>query len=787
MVQETAKIGADLPLVESQQKTRFNIAVIFLPLLIAVAVFSLVRQQPPAAVGVSAPPNTFSSGRAMTHVNAIAKTIHPMGSAEHTAVREYLVRELTALGVAPQVQAATVVSPVQYEPYVVASVQNVMARLPGTEPGAAMMLVAHYDSAPTSYGASDDGAGVAALLETIRALKAEAPLKNDVIFLFTDGEEVGLMGAAAFVERHPWAKDVKLVLNFEARGSGGQAVMFETSPHNGRLISEFAAAAPKPSANSLMYEVYRLLPNDTDLSIFKRQYTPGMNFAFIDDSPHYHTSLDSIASLDERSLQHQGEYALALSRRFGNTSLDTLFGIDAVYFDVLGLWLVHYSYRWVLPLALLVVGLFAGVVILGFRRGHLSAGGMTGGFFVFLLTTAAVVICAAIGWRWISGAHGGYKLMTLGETYNSNYYRIAFVALAIAITAALYGFFGRKMKAGNLIVGALVWWLLLLLFSVFVLPGGSFMFFWPLLFALGAILYVFKTKELTAFTSRQKFVIAVCAVPGVIVIVPLVKLLFVSLSISLVGIPMLPLVLLLGLVVPLLISEKQTRWVLPATATIVAIVCVVMGSFTAKFDNQHKQPNSVLYSFNADTGKAIWASNDDHVDEWTQQFLPNPDERTTLNEAFPLTSRAFMKGEAPALQLAAPEVRVVSDETNGEMRSLRLQVNSPRRAPVLSIYEESEAEIASIKVADIELRAPMFPASGGPRSKWGARYFAVPEEGIELKIDVKASQPLKLRLVDQTYGLPETPASPWRARPESMMPAITYYGDAAFVSKSFTF
>ena len=786
MVQETAKISEDLSLVESSRKTRFNVAVLFLPLLIAIAVFSLSRQQPPAAVGATAPLNTFSSGRAMNHLDALARAPHPIGSAEHTAVREYLLRELAALGVEPQVQTATAVNPRPEVPYVVADVQNVIGRLKGTEGGAAIMLVAHYDSVPTGNGASDNAAGVAALLETLRALKAEAPLKNDVIFLFSDGEEIGLLGAQAFVDSHAWARDVKLVLNFEARGSAGQSVMFETSEHNGRLISEFAAAAPHPSANSLMYEVYRLLPNDTDLSVFKRQYTPGLNFAFIDNAVNYHSTLDTISQIDERSLQHQGEYALALSRRFGNISLDALYGINAVYFDVLGLWLVHYAYGWALPLAVLALLLFAGVVILGIRRGHVNPGGMTGGFFVFLLTTATVVICSVIGWRWITGAHSGYKLMTLGETYNSNYYRIAFVALTVAITAVLYGFFGRKMRVGNLIVGALAWWLLPLLFTAFALPGGSFLFFWPLIFMLGAVFYVFKSKELHSLTSRHKLVIAVCAVPGVILIVPLVKLLFVSLSISFVGVVLVPLVLLLGLVVPLLIGDRETRWVLPATGVIVTATCIALGSWTAGFDSQHKQPNSVLYSLNSDTGKALWASNDEQPDTWTQQFFSNGDERKRLSDVFPMTSRLFMTGDAPALELSAPDARVLSDETNGELRNVRVLVRSTRRAPILAVYEESETEITNIKVNDASLRAPVFQKNGS-RGKWGVRYFAAPEHGIELKIEAKAAQPIKLRLVDETYGLPETPTAPWRARPDSMMPAIIGYGEAAFVSKSFSF
>ena len=94
-----------------------------------------------------------------------------------------------------------------------------MARLPGTRSGGrAFLLVAHYDSVPTGPGATDNGAGVATVLETVRALKAGPALRNDVIVLLADGEERGLLGARAFVDGYPWAQEVGAVLNLDTRG-----------------------------------------------------------------------------------------------------------------------------------------------------------------------------------------------------------------------------------------------------------------------------------------------------------------------------------------------------------------------------------------------------------------------------------------------------------------------------------------------------------------------------------------------------------------------------------------
>ncbi|MFP3939256.1 MAG: M20/M25/M40 family metallo-hydrolase [Thermoanaerobaculia bacterium] len=288
-----------------------------LAVIVAAAWLAVALVDAPEPVPATAPEAVFSAERALPHVEALAGGPRPIGTEAHARARRSIQERLRTLGLEPIVQVATGRS---RWGRAFGTVRNVLVRLPGTESageGPAVLLMAHYDSVPQSPGASDDAVGVAVLLETLRALRAGPPLRHDVIALFSDGEEAGLLGAEAFVHDHPWAEDVALVLNFEARGTRGPALMFETGGGNRWVVERFAGA-PHPVAASYSYEVYRRLPNDTDFSIFRGRGVPGLNFAHIHGPVGYHTARDTVERLDPASLQHHGANALALARAFGD-------------------------------------------------------------------------------------------------------------------------------------------------------------------------------------------------------------------------------------------------------------------------------------------------------------------------------------------------------------------------------------------------------------------------------------------------------------------------------------
>lgn len=760
-------------------------ALITLLLLALIAAFAIYLQNRlPAPLPESAPAAEFSAARALKHLQVVSARPHPTGSQEHANVREYIFRELSNLGLSPERQRTTSVNLRWGTPFNAGTVENVLARIKGTESGRALLLAAHYDSVPTSPGASDDGAGVVTLLETARGLKNGAPLKNDVILLFTDAEELGLLGAQAFISEHPWAKDVGLFLNFEARGNGGPVVMFEASNGNREMIGQFAEAAPRPVANSVFHEIYKRLPNDTDFTVFKGLDAQGMNFAYINGINHYHTWLDNVGEINHGSLQHEGSYALALTRHFGNAGWPRTKTSDAVYFNVLGANFINYSSAWIIPLLILTALLFVFVVVHGLRNKTLSISGIVFGFLGML---AGIIVSAGIVWlAWwlISGVRQTFRLVPYGEPYNSNPFRIGFVLLAIAATSAVFVLLRKRVGARNLAVGALLWWLILAVVVSIALPGGSYLFTLPVLFSLLglALISVLKIQD----EGKARLVLALAAVPGIVLFAPMIYNMFVALTLIASHVVIIMVVLLLGLVAPLIIPLLNSkRWLFPALLAVAGLCFILAGVIFTGFDKQRPRMNNIFYALNADTGKAVFASSDASPDEWTSQFLNTGVERGTMPEFFGGSLRPFMRSPATAAQLDAPEAKLINDRTENDVRTLSFHITSHRRAPVILIYTSPVAEVLE---ASINGKPAISNASqGAPMKNWGMQYYALPAEGVDLIVKVKGGKPFHLTLVDRSYELPEISGSSIKARAEDMLPAPFSVSDATLVMKSFAF
>ncbi|MGC1679175.1 MAG: M20/M25/M40 family metallo-hydrolase, partial [Candidatus Binataceae bacterium] len=484
--------AASRPSSASARDPAYSSGPIVLVLAIILTIAAIQKSGPPPVVGAGAPAVDFSAARAMPDLREIAARPHPLASVENARVRGYLVKRLTELGVAPEVQTATVAGVTRPGLRTFARVNNIVARIPGSASTGAIMLVAHYDSVPSGPGAGDDSAAVAAILETIRAIKTGPPLRNDLIVLFTDGEELGMLGAKAFVEHYAALREVKVALNFEMRGDYGPVAMFQASADNAWLIHALAAT-PFPRASSLAPAAYRRLPNDTDLTVLLRAGIAGMNFAAIRGLTRYHTRLDNIAHLDPRSLQHEGSYALSLAREFGGADLSRPHTRDAIYFSAFG-GFFHYPASMAMLLAILVSVVLLIALIGGIKRGSLSVGGICSGFGIY----AAAFVLSLVESRIVSSMFthfAAHEMLPTRTSYGGAFFVAASTAIVFATVCAIYWRLARYISRANLAAGALAIWALLALLLSAVFPGGSYLLTWPLLFAALALNFRWTMRQ----------------------------------------------------------------------------------------------------------------------------------------------------------------------------------------------------------------------------------------------------------------------------------------------------
>ncbi|HWX40993.1 MAG TPA: M20/M25/M40 family metallo-hydrolase [Blastocatellia bacterium] len=751
-------------------------------LFVAFLSFLTISQlRAPARVTASAPAGDFSSERAMKHVETIAQAPRPVGSPAKAAIRDYLIGTLTRFGLTPDVQRTTSVMQRGGDGFQAATIENVVTRLNGTAGGKAVLLVAHYDSVPVGPGANDDGAGVAGLLETLRAIKAGPPLKNDVIALFSDGEEIGLLGARAFVEEHPWAHDVGVVLNYDARGGEGPALMFETSDKNKWLIDEFARTAPHPFANSVSNEIYKLMQYGSDLTAFKKAGIPGLNFAYVDGVNHYHNRIDDLANTDERNLQHFGSYALALARGFGNIDLEKQSQGNAVYFDIFGTLLIRYSIAWSPILAALTALLFFGVAFMGFRKKILKPTCVFWGFAASVVCLIAAPLAVIAAWWLVQLTNVSVRIFPQGDVYNSKIYIAAFTALAIAIISSTLILFQEKAGENDLALGGYLCLLIPTILVSLSLPGAGYLFVWPLLFGLIGLAVSFVYGDRDLLSKKRLITSLIAASPGLILLPPLIYLVFVALTVSFSAPAIVLTAWLLILISPLLsLIARARKWILPLGSFAAFAVFIIMGHFTSSFDSRHPKPDSLFYLMSDNLKKAIWVSLDRIPDQWTGQYLSKDAKHASIGDFIGTPYATYLQNEAPLLPYAAPNAEVLEDQSAEGVRSLRLRITSNRQAPIATIYVQTEGQTLNATVNGKSNGAQLRP-------QWAFEYCGLPKEGIELGLRVNSSRPIKIQVADQTFGLPEIPGVSVAPRPDYLMPVNFPNSDSTMVCRAFIF
>ena len=667
---------------------------VFLPLslIFALAVWRARGPEPKPATAAN-----FSAVRAMDVLRSLLaeNAPHPIGTAANARVRDRIVARLRAMQYDVAIQRRFACNAAA----ACGMVENIIARQPNVRRDHAVLLTAHYDSVGAGAGASDDGAGVATMLEVARVLRGRV-FRNPVALLITDGEEAGLLGAEAFIADEALAREAAVVINVEMRGTYGPSNMFETSRGNRWLIRRLAGALDRPQATSFFYAVYNLLPNDTDVTIFKRAGKAAINFAAIRGVNWYHTSYDDLGHVNARTLQHHGDNVLASVRALANADLDARSSADATYFDVLGFFLIWWPQEWTVWIAIL------GLVLLVIAAHQTPAREMT---FGVLTAFAAILFAVLLG----SGVSWLARLRSEGLNFVAHPELCVAAMWLTGIAAALLAaaLFRKRARPAAMLYGIAIVWHVIGMALALTIPGAAFLFVVPAVVV--ALCAVARAPE--SATS------AIASTVAAILMFPVALLLYDALG----GRLMIAVAIVIGvlatLFAPLFASVRGA-----VVVAVLAILCAIAAMLQPPYT--HERPRRISISHV-----------DDAAPQWiapmriTPQFQPFKDD---------LRGNGF---SAPAPRIA-PRVEMTATR-NGER--LLVRVRSSRGANRLTLLLHGDASVLRVN----SVTPPPRPARFTDRMPPGW-HFADANGVNEMIVECRARGRIEAVASDMTFGLP---------------------------------
>lgn len=645
---------------------------------------------------------------------------HPADTDADDQVRTRLTAQMQQLGINPIVRDQLACNELYKARGVsCARVRNVIAVL-GPSSGKALLVNAHYDSVPVGPGAADDGAGVATLLEVAANLKGR-PLKRPVILLFNEGEELGLVGARAFLS-DPLSRNVDSLINLEARGVRGPVNMFETSRPNGAPIAVFAAAVKDPTANSLSTDVYRLLPNYTDVNSFSERGWLTLNLAPIGNETRYHSPGDSVEALDLRTLQDMGDQTLALTEALANGTPKA--SGDRIFMDVAGKSLIT------MPLTggtILLVELLIGFGAFAWTRGEILRGlGVVFGTLV-LSTVLSFVALELVGFVHKGMFWRAHPIWTNLMVYAS----------AMLVAVVLLATLGRRIDVRQL--RASFWFAYVVIGAIISLiaPGGIIFFLFPPLLTLAGMIGCrlgFPTERIAAALA----IVALYVTWG-----EMLGLLEELLNVG----PMWIFAPLGSLIiVPILIEAKSLIDKVPVrqAAGISALLVLASGAAAASapaYSADRQQRFVIQHVTDASSGKSWWSILNDGAP------LPRRYGNGWKRGKIPISDRSRWLEPAPAEPRSkAPAIELVSQVTNGSERTLVLRMHANRNERI-ELFAPKDAKIRSAGVQGF-----VRPIDQNEVGKFFIDCSGRSCDGMALEIVTDNPKPIQFTVVGETSG-----------------------------------
>ena len=743
------------------------IAVLIIFFAVFYSYYSLI---PHSISGENTPLEKFSTSRAMKHIKNMTKQYHFVGTPYHESVKNYIIDQLNKMGLEVKVQTQ---SSLNDKWRGITTNDNIYARIKGKNKGKSLLLLSHYDSAPfASKGASDDGVGVAAVLEVVRTLltKKNKPL-HDIIILFTDGEEIGLNGAKAFCEHHPWVNDVALVINFEARGSGGPSyTLMETNGGNANMVKYFAKSNPHyPVANSLLYSVYKMLPNDTDLTMFREiKDIEGYNFAFIDDFYDYHCATDNYKNVDINTVEQQGDYMMSLTDYFYDKDIDGIKAEeDYVFFNFPVAGIIYYPFSWAVPLYIILVILFLISTITGISKNKYTLKNLFKSFIPLLGSLISSILLAIFGWKLILKIHPGFNDILHGFPYNGHFYIAAFALLSLWLSFVFYRRYIRKMRLGELLFAPMILWLILTGIFTFMLRGASFMII-PVYFLL-AVIIIDSFFDLNK--SSKIIIYTLLAIPGLIILSPFIDMFPVGLRMPALPVSMIFTILIFAILLPVL-KNIYFRRELSILTLIFTLLIFAMAEANAGFDKDHPKPNSINYVYYADENKAYWETYTQQIDNWLANIMGDKIKKGSHSNTDIMNkfhTNITYHSPAPLIDLALPEITKVQDTITGDIRQVSFEIKSMRNANRIDLVTKNDIDFQKLEINGNLYRKDYMHFSPSNALIF-SYYLTKKDETINVKMTFDKNIKASLLIYESSYDLYKNKELSLEKRPEGFTP-----------------
>lgn len=735
----------------------------------------------------------FPLAQARADLATVAAAPHPMGSAANARVRAFLMGELRGMGLTPRVQTQRVtLEPDAPNSVWTGETNNVVARLAGSDAddSAAVMLAAHYDSVPAGPGAGDNGIGVVAVLETMRVLAAGPPPRNDVIVLFTDGEEHEMLGSKAFVDGNPWVRDVRVVLNTEGAGRGGRVSPALTSPDNGWVLRHYVAASPDAFVYSAFDAPLNALHMGGDLERYQQVVPAGLEFATLDGLASYHSSIETADRVSVGTVAEYGTNILGLTRRLADSDLDDVSATSAVAFTVTRHVTVVYPGSWSLPLALVAVLAVVAGLFLAVRRGRVrpwsvvrSLLGLGAGALLALIAATAATWLFALADPRMSDA-------VQGHSYYRIFWLLGAVGFAAAAVALATWWLRRRHDALEVAAAALLGVAILaVLLGVFA-PTVAYVVTWPLLGATAAFVFVAIRHR----STRTTLLVATAGgLPALLLATPLVYAYFqviaraeIMATIPLIALPILFAAGALTLSLPFLTTGlRRPTWRLPAVAALAAVALLGSGVVVDRLDQTNPRPDLLVYQLDADAGLAEWVALPATLDEYTRQVGSQWQAGTIVASPFhqPTVAVAAQTASAPSLPLSAPTVTVVADSTTADGRTVDLTVVAAPGTYAMTV--EIRTTGGGVRALAVNGEGASGASSAAPSAVRVVEFSPKPA-GTSVSLTVDGGSKLDVVLTGYTLGLPPQLASSLAPRPSNRMFGVHEIPDATVVTRTVT-